>query len=186
MEIKQLKGGVVIASQPVEQPKKSMRMGTPGTLFCDEETGGLLTECAKAQYGIPVVTHVRAIFREVEGTIYLVLAPAWVEVPAEETAKAKKQRKGAKAAASNLPGEVYPLRNVPKHPTVYKLAGLVEALKQPLRRDFWYVMESQMVKDEQLGLSVAGNWTQATLEPRELPAKKTKPAAGEQSGPKAS
>jgi hypothetical protein len=173
VEIKQLKGGVVFAPQTAEAPKKGMRLGTPGTLFCDENTGALLTEVAKERFGIPVVTHVRVIFREVEGTIYLVVAPAWVEGPAEEAAK--------------LPGEIYPLRNAPKHPTVYKLAPLVEALKQPLRRDFWYVMESQVVNDEQLGLSVAGNWTHATLEPRELPAKKaSQPAGKEQGGPKAS
>jgi hypothetical protein len=130
---------------PLYGDDAKLRVGSPGTLLGNVATYVMLNECFRRQYGKVEPVLARVMIREIDGQVYLVVAPA--------------EKEGK---------DVYPIKfdSSTKAPTVRGLKLLFAEAAISLRSELWYEMPAEIVQDEMVGWAVAGNWTTATTRPR--------------------
>lgn len=159
MELKKLEGGKLVKAVKKELPfspymdEPRIRFGTPGSLEGTAATGVQLQNLAMMGIKQPQPERVKAAFREVNDVQYFLMAPTL--------------EKGH---------DTYPIRWDGLAPRVSGLKDLFQHMSIEMRRDTWYLMNTEMVNDEDLGPALKGDWTHATLAERKERVRKPKAA----------
>lgn len=162
MDIEKKSGGKAIRRNKTDPTKPVLqnpegRIGHPGTFIGDAELRTLLLFAAQLAHKVPAVEWLRIIFKMYDDVMYLLLIPLMLKVSAEEAKKIQEENP-----------DIYRLRIRKGAPEITGLAGLFADGEVPLREDQWHICKAKVIQDDEEGYVVALNWTEATIEPRDI------------------
>jgi hypothetical protein len=172
MEIRKFTGGKIIGTKsdrlqfPLYADDPSARFQAPGTLSGNVGLGVLMSEASKRQTGEPKPLEAKVVLREQGAELHLMIS-----FPPRATK--------AEGAQSTKDPDIHPIYYTgnARAPVIRGLKRLFADAGVAIMRDLWYIMVPELVADDQLGYSVACNWTKARTEPIKHTAEEERTAA---------
>jgi len=162
MDIEKRSGGRAVGRAKADPSRPEVesgegRVGHPGSLFGDARLRQLLAFVAQKAHQVPSVEWLRIIFKIYEDVTYLLLIPLMLRAAGDDVMRIKEENP-----------DYYRLRIRKGSPEITGLAGLFDDIDMPLREDQWHTCTATVIHDSEEGYVVALNWTEATIEPRDI------------------